>query len=156
MSKGRYKTWIIFLLICVISQVLVETTPIAYQKITQAIETSQKEKAEKEMLEAEKAAEEAKKQEELNQIANEQQVEDTTNKNANKETQEKFDDAFGSMINILSAMLRYISVIVMVMGVFRMILAFAHEDFDTSTSAISTVVIGGIMFGFSLLVRFIN
>ena len=156
MPRGRYKTWIIFLLICVISQILVETTPIAYQKITQAIETSQKEKAEKEKVEAEKAAEESKKQEELNQITNEQQVEDIINKDSDKELQNEFNDAFGDIIHMLSAMLRYISVIVMVMGVFRMILAFAHEDFDTSTSAISTVVIGGIMFGFSLLVRFIN
>lgn len=156
MPRGRYKTWIIFLLICVISQILVETTPIAYQKITQAIETSQKEKAEKEKVEAEKAAEEAKKQEELNQITNEQQVEDIINKDSDKELQNEFNDAFGDIIHILSAMMRYISVIVMAMGVFRIVLSFAHEDTDTVTSAISIFIAGGVMFGMSFLIGFIN
>lgn len=151
MPKGRYKTWIVFLLICVISQVLVETTPIAYQKITQAIETSQKEKAEKEKLEADKAAEEAKKQEELNQITNEQQVEDS-----DKELQNEFNDAFGDIIHMLSTTMRYISVMIMTMGVFKIVLSFVHEDTDTVTSAISIVVAGGVMFGMSLLIGFIN
>ena len=151
MPKGRYKTWIVFLLICVISQVLVETTPIAYQKITQAIETPQKEKAEKEKLEADKAAEEAKKQEELNQITNEQQVEDS-----DKELQNEFNDAFGDIIHMLSTTMRYISVMIMTMGVFKIVLSFVHEDTDTVTSAISIVVAGGVMFGMSLLIGFIN
>ena len=62
------------------------------------------------------------------------------------------DTVIGIVTEIVGKAATYIGVVIVIWGVFQIILAFRREDSEGISKQITTVVVGGVLAGFGLII----
>jgi heme A synthase len=141
MYRKRIGIWIIFVAICMVSQLIIPTIPHAIISVKQ---WSLDQKIEAVIKE--------------NEVIKTEPVVDVTNTPDATETptdgeanQEQLSDMTTTMIKIITSVARYVGILVVVYGIFMVVLGFRDDNAEAISRAISALVVGAVLLGFSAL-----
>ena len=128
MIKHRSKIWALFLLVCIIAQLVTSVVGSAViSSVQQAIVEYETKQAEM------------------------QATEPTQTENESEES----DDSkiLGNIIAVISNVTQYLGIIIVVYGVFGFVLAFKNEDAEANSRSIKMIVIGGALVGSKFIIQ---
>jgi predicted PurR-regulated permease PerM len=141
MLKKRVGIWAIFLIACLLCNLLVSVVPSIVIGIKQW-------SLEQELNSIIKENEEAAAKPPIEETNPDDEIE------ANPE-KEAATQMLSTMVEIISNVARYIGIVVMVFGIFNFVLAFRDENSEGLARGVSTLVVGGVLMGFSVIVPMI-
>lgn len=139
--RKRIGVWIIFVVACLVLQMIVPLIPSVVINFKQTILDRELQGI---IEELHKVGEDETTTETINGSG------ETTDKNVRAD-EENAESVVGAILDIILMTSKYIGIVIVVFGVFSMVLGFKDEDAERMSSAVSMMVVGSALIGASTL-----
>lgn len=141
--RKRIGIWIIFVVACLVMQMIVPAIPSVVVNIKQA---SLDRKLNKIVQELQRVEEEMAETETI-------VGENIESADGSEMTDDKrLDSAFGAILSTIMTSAKYIGIVITVFGIFQMVLGFKEENAEQMSSSVSLLVVGVALVGAGTLV----